>query len=71
MYYEVKIAGRVANNVDLDQMLQNVTSDLGLHCLLKPVCLNTWEKYGYLIKWNHAPQSLLNNPGSPLCSQFA
>ena len=27
--------------VDLDQTLHSVTSDLGLHCLLKPVCSNT------------------------------
>ena len=28
-----------------DQMPQNVASDLGLHCLLRPVCQNTFYKY--------------------------
>ena len=43
-----------------------MASDLGLNCLLMPVCPNTWIKYVNLIKstpsvlWN--PQ--LNNPGS-------
>ena len=32
-------AGQVANSVDHDQMLQNVASDLGLHCLLRPVLI--------------------------------
>ena len=36
----------MANNVDPDQMPQNVASDLGLHCLLKPLCLNTYGKFG-------------------------
>ena len=27
--------GTLANSADLDQMLQNVMSDQGLHCLLK------------------------------------
>ena len=35
----------MANSVDPDQMLQNVASDLGLYCLLRHVCLNTWGKY--------------------------
>ena len=30
---------KTQNNVDKDQM-PHVTSDLGLHCLLRPVCLN-------------------------------
>ena len=30
-------AERVANCVDPDQMVQNVASDLGLHCLLRYV----------------------------------
>ena len=33
-------AGCVANNVDPDQTKRYVASDLGLHCLLRPVCRN-------------------------------
>ena len=28
----------MANSADYDQMQHSVASDLGLHCLLKPVC---------------------------------
>ena len=34
----LKLAGEVANNVDLDQI--PTEADLGLQCLLRPVCLN-------------------------------
>ena len=40
-----EIAGWVANCVDPDQTPQNVASDLGLRCLLKPVYLNTKVNY--------------------------
>ena len=33
-----QIAGRVANSVDPDQTLHSAASDLGLHCLVRPVC---------------------------------
>ena len=33
------IAGWLANSVDLDEMRHSVSSGLGLHCLLRPVCL--------------------------------
>ena len=36
-----KIAIRVANTVDPDQTSRSVASDLGLHCLLRPVFPNT------------------------------
>ena len=36
----------MANSVDPDQMLQNAASDLGLHCLLRPVCPNMKGYYG-------------------------
>ena len=36
-----KIAGRVANSVDPDQTPRSAESDLGLHCLLRPVFPNT------------------------------
>ena len=35
-------------------------SDLGLHCLLRPVCPNTLSKYGNSIKSN----PFRNHPGS-------
>ena len=42
----LKIAGWVANSVDPDETL-------GLHCLLRPVCLNTYDKYSskYWREW--------------------
>ena len=41
----LKIAGCVANSVDPDQLLHSMASYLGLHCLLRPVCQNTYDKY--------------------------
>ena len=40
-----KIAGLVANAVDSDEMPHSAASHLGLHCLLRPVCVNTYGKY--------------------------
>ena len=37
----LKIFGGVAKDVDPDEMTHSVVSDLGLHCLLRPVCPNT------------------------------
>ena len=42
----LKIAGLVANNVDPDEMLHSAASHLGLHCLLRPVFPNTYDRYG-------------------------
>ena len=36
----------MANNVDPDQMPHSVASDLGLHCLLRPVCPNIYGYHG-------------------------
>ena len=36
-----KTVGCAANSVDPDQTPQNLASDLGLHCLLRLVSLNT------------------------------
>ena len=36
-----KEAGAMANSVDPDQTLLQKQSDLGLHCLLRPICPNT------------------------------
>ena len=43
----------MANSVDPDQMLHSFASDLGLHCLMRPICLNTLGKYG-----SHSPQQI-------------
>ena len=42
----LKITGCVANSVDPDETLHSAASHPGLHCLLRPVCLNTYGKYG-------------------------
>ena len=42
----LKIAGWVANSVDPDETPRSVASHLGLYCLLRPVCPNTYGKYG-------------------------
>ena len=36
----------MANSVDPDQMPHSAASDLGLYCLLWPVCPNTSSYYG-------------------------
>ena len=41
-----KIDVRMANSVDPDQMPECAASDLGLRCLLMPVCPSTYDKYG-------------------------
>ena len=42
----LKIAGCVANSVDPDETRRSAASHLVLYCLLRPVCLNTYGKYG-------------------------
>ena len=42
----LKFAGWVANSVDPDEMLHSAASHLGLHFLLRPVCPDTYGKYG-------------------------
>ena len=37
----------MANSADPDQMQYSATYDLGLHCLLRPVCPNSKGYYGY------------------------
>ena len=55
IYYPVlclKLAEGVANSVDPDEMPHFVASHLGLHCLLMPVCPNTYGKYRrYVLKF--------------------
>ena len=36
----------MVNSVDSDQMSHSAVPDLGLHCLLRPICLNTSGYYG-------------------------
>ena len=36
----------MANSVDPDEMPRSAASHLGLYCLLRPVCPNTYGKYG-------------------------
>ena len=36
----------MANSVDPDQTAPEEQSDLGLHCLLRPICPNTYNFYG-------------------------
>ena len=44
----------MANNVDPDQMPHYAASDLGLRCLLKPVCPSTLRKCGgFSQAWAH------------------
>ena len=51
----------MANSVDPDQMPHSVASDLGLHCLLRPVCPITKDYYGMWINditmWQHSEQN--------------
>ena len=46
-----KDADRITNRVDIDQtirLLLEEQSDLGLHCLLRPICPNIANYYGKL-----------------------
>ena len=36
----------MTNSVDPDQMPHSAVSDLGLHCLQRPICPNTYGYYG-------------------------
>ena len=36
----------MANSVDSDWMLHSAASDMGIHCLQRPICPNTWGYYG-------------------------
>ena len=56
----LKIAGWVTNSVDPDEVSHPVASHLRLHGLLRPVCPNTYSKYGTQQKHLNEPL-LLNN----------
>ena len=42
-----KDADRITNRVDTDQTAPEEQSDLGLQCLLRPICPNISNYYGY------------------------
>ena len=44
----LKIAGWVANSIDTVETPRSAASLLGLNCLFRPVCPNTYDKYGSL-----------------------
>ena len=44
--YMSKTAELSVNSVDTNQMPHSMTSDLGLHCLLRPLCPKTQVKHG-------------------------
>ena len=48
----------MTNSVDPDQMPHYAASDLGLHCLQRPICPTTLGYYGSLyvvmVSWNPA-----------------
>ena len=44
----LQIVGWVANSVDPDETPHSAASHLGLNCLLRPVCPNTYGKYSIL-----------------------
>ena len=39
----------MANSVDPDETPRSAASHLGLNCLLRPVCPNTYGKYGNVL----------------------
>ena len=53
----LKIAVWVANIVDPDETPRSAASHLGLHCLLRPVCLNT---YVNMVQEKGVKQSMLS-----------
>ena len=55
----LKIAGWVANSVDPDETPRSAASHLGLNCLLRPVCPNTYGKYGIELR------TMKSMPGLP------
>ena len=58
----------MANSVDPDETPRSAASHLGLYCLLRPVCPNTYGKYGIykcvLLTYFY---TLLHNNGGVLC----
>ena len=49
----------MANSVDPDETPRSAASHLGLNCLLRPVCPNTYGKYGTMLWADSAVDKLL------------
>ena len=60
----LKTAGRVANRVDPDETPRSAASHLGLLCLLRPICPNTYCKYGT------SRVFFVANPQPDVCTQM-
>ena len=59
----LKIAGWMANSVDPVETPRSAASHLGLNCLLRPVCPNTYGKYGIVFMlWLVTKISIVSNP---------
>ena len=52
---ELKTAGWIPKGVVTDQMPYSAVTVLGLHCLLRHVCPNTWNKYGKVFFFQPKP----------------
>ena len=51
----------MANSVDPDQMPRSAASDLGLHCLLRPVCLSEFlGEVRYYLTCPHEKINVIN-----------
>ena len=48
----------MANSVGPDQTLHSAASDLGLHCLQRPICPNTLGYYGIQLMASHPYKNL-------------
>ena len=64
----LKIAGWVANSVDPDETPRSAASHLGLYCLLRPVCPNTYGKYGRCPNIQVKYEMMCKARKGPLCN---
>ena len=68
----------MANSVDPDETPRSAASHLGLYCLLRPVCPNTYSKYGkcpknlsfYGVVQKQSSDLGLNGLHMPFCQKF-
>ena len=51
----------MANSVGPDETPRSAASHLGLYCLLRPVCPNTYGKYGIRKKFEFIKETLSGN----------
>ena len=52
----------MANSEDPDQTPRSAASDLDLHCLFRPVCLNNTGKYGSFTLHIHHKSVVMDIP---------